>query len=86
MGLVASALVDIPGVSEIFHEGYVTYSNDAKERLLGVAPKPFPIMGWSTDQTLPRWQRVPQKNGSYHDVALSSTGVAGPDGGTKDIR
>ena len=38
-GLIASAIVDIPGVSEIFHEGYDTYSNDAKERLLGVATK-----------------------------------------------
>ena len=64
-GLIASAIVDIPGVSEIFHEGYVTYSNEAKERLLGVA---------SEDRQRPRWQRVPQKRliprSLFHPQAL----------------
>ncbi len=50
-GLIASAIVDIPGVSEIFHEGYVTYSNDAKERLLGVAPKTISDHGVVSSQT-----------------------------------
>ena len=68
-GLIASAIVDIPGVSEIFHEGYVTYSNDAKERLLGVAPKTISDYAARTAHTT---------------IALSSTGVAGPDGGTKE--
>lgn len=82
-GLIASAIVDIPGVSEIFHEGYVTYSNEAKERLLGLPRKPFPITGWSADRQRPRWQRVPAKT-AHTTIALSSTGVAGPDGGTKE--
>lgn len=73
-GLIASAIVDIPGVSEIFHEGYVTYSNEAKERLLGVAPKTISITGWSADRQRPRWQRVPQKRliprSPFHPQAL----------------
>ena len=69
-GLIASAIVDIPGVSEIFHEGYVTYSNEAKERLLGVAPKTISDHGAART--------------AHTTIALSSTGVAGPDGGTKE--
>ena len=61
-GLIASAIVDIPGVSEIFHEGYVTYSNEAKERLLGVAPGTISDYGVvSRPRRLPRWLRVPQE-------------------------
>lgn len=36
-GLIAAALVNVPGVSGQFEEGYITYSNEAKERLLGVS-------------------------------------------------
>ena len=68
-GLIASAIVDIPGVSEIFHEGYVTYSNEAKERLLGVAPETISDYGVVSRQTA---------------AEMASTGVAGPDGGTKE--
>lgn len=50
-GLIASAIVDIPGVSEIFHEGYVTYSNEAKERLLGVASETISDYGVVSRQT-----------------------------------
>lgn len=66
-GLIASAIVDIPGVSEIFHEGYVTYSNDAKERLLGVAPKTISDYGVVSSQTGGRDGYGCRKNGSYHD-------------------
>ena len=77
-GLIASAIVDIPGVSEIFHEGYVTYSNEAKERLLGVAPKTISDYGVVSRQT------AGAAKTAHTMIALSSTGVAGPDGGTKE--
>ena len=38
-GLVASALVDIPGISDYFKEGYITYAPEAKEKILGVLPE-----------------------------------------------
>ena len=82
-GLIASAIVDIPGVSEIFHEGYVTYSNDAKERLLGVAPKTISDHGVVSSQTAAEMATGAAKT-AHTTIALSSTGVAGPDGGTKE--
>ena len=82
-GLIASAIVDIPGVSEIFHEGYVTYSNDAKERLLGVAPKTISDYGVVSSQTAAEMATGAART-AHTTIALSSTGVAGPDGGTKE--
>ncbi len=66
-GLIASAIVDIPGVSEIFHEGYVTYSNEAKERLLGVASETISDYGVVSRQTAAEMAAGAAKNGSYHD-------------------
>ena len=83
MGSIASAIVDIPGVSEIFHEGYVTYSNDAKERLLGVAPKTISDHGVVSSQTAAEMATGAART-AHTTIALSSTGVAGPDGGTKE--
>lgn len=82
-GLIESAIVDIPGVSEIFHEGYVTYSNEAKERLLGVAPEThFRLRGGQ--QTDSGRDGSGCRKTAHTMIALSSTGVAGPDGGTKE--
>lgn len=82
-GLIASAIVDIPGVSEIFHEGYVTYSNEAKERLLGVASETISDYGVVSRQTAAEMATGAAKT-AHTTIALSSTGVAGPDGGTKE--
>ena len=82
-GLIASAIVDIPGVSEIFHEGYVTYSNEAKERLLGVASETISDYGVVSRQTAAEMAAGAAKT-AHTTIALSSTGVAGPDGGTKE--
>ena len=76
-GLIASAIVDIPGVSEIFHEGYVTYSNEAKERLLGVAPKTISDHGVVSSQTAAEMATGAART-AHTTIALSSTGVAGP--------
>lgn len=82
-GQIASAIVDIPGVSEIFSEGYVTYSNHAKERLLGVAPETISHYGVVSSQTAGE-MAVGAAKAAHTIIALSSTGVAGPDGGTKE--
>lgn len=82
-GLISSAIVDMPGVSEIFHEGYVTYSNEAKESLLGVSPETILHYGVVSEQTAKEMAQGAARNADA-DIALSSTGVAGPDGGTKE--
>lgn len=82
-GLLASAIIDFPGVSEIYQEGYVTYSNEAKEKLLGVSHETIFNYGVVSEQTAREMaQGAAREAGS--DIALSSTGVAGPDGGTKE--
>lgn len=82
-GLISSAIVDMPGVSEIFHEGYVTYSNEAKESLLGVSPETILHYGVVSEQTAKEMAKGAARSADA-DIALSSTGVAGPDGGTKE--
>ena len=82
-GLIASAIVDIPGVSEIFHEGYVTYSNEAKKSLLGVKEETLDTVGAVSEETA-RQMAVGAAKAAKADVALSATGIAGPDGGTDE--
>jgi nicotinamide-nucleotide amidase len=81
-GLICSALTEIPGSSDVFQAGFITYSNEAKVDLLGVSPDVLETFGavsiavaWSMAQgALAR---------SDADVAVAITGVAGPDGGTE---
>lgn len=82
-GLLASAIIDFPGVSEIYQEGYVTYSNEAKEKLLGVSHETIFNYGVVSEQTAREMAQGAAREAGA-DIALSSTGVAGPDGGTKE--
>lgn len=76
-GMVASSIVNISGASEIFKEGYITYSNEAKERVLGVK-----------HETLEQYKAVSEEvaremaegavNKTGADISVSVTGVAGP--------
>lgn len=80
-GLVAAALTEVPGSSAVLDRGFVTYSNEAKQEMLGVSADVIDAFGavsiavaWSMAQgTLAK---------SNADVAVAITGVAGPDGGT----
>ena len=82
-GMIASALGDIPGVSSIFSEGYVTYSNDAKEKNLGVPHEILLEHGAVSEQTARAMaEGVTKKSGAR--LGISSTGIAGPDGGTAE--
>lgn len=82
-GLVSGALTDVAGSSAMFDRGFVTYSNDAKREVLGVARDVTDTFGavsvacaWAMAQgALER---------SHADVAVAITGIAGPEGGTKD--
>jgi nicotinamide-nucleotide amidase len=80
-GGVAFALTEVPGSSQWFERGYVTYSNDSKMQDLGVEPSVLRAHGAVSaavaEQMLTGALRV-----SGADVGVSLTGIAGPDGGT----
>jgi len=79
-GLVAKRITDIPGSSAYFLEGAVTYSNAAKERILGVSAQLLEEKGAvSSEVAMAMAKGIRKFSGS--DIALAVTGVAGPDGG-----
>ncbi|MFN3727004.1 MAG: CinA family protein [Allosphingosinicella sp.] len=81
-GLVAAALTEIPGSSEVLEASFVTYSNEAKQGLLGVSSDVLETFGAVSIATA--WamaQRTLVKTGT--DVAVAITGIAGPGGGSE---
>lgn len=80
-GMIAGRLVNVPGVSKAFGTGYVTYSNKAKRKLLGVKKSTLKQFGAVSVQTAKEMARGALL-ASGADVAVSVTGIAGPDGGT----
>lgn len=82
-GGLAEIITRIPGSSNWFERGFVTYSNDAKQELLGV---PFDILdsyGAVSEETAVAMAEGALDN-SHGDISVSITGIAGPDGGTDD--
>lgn len=82
-GMLASWLVDIPGSSAYLHQSVVSYSNTAKQQLLGVPAEILAQQGAVSPQTaaaMAAGTRAIQDS----DYGLSITGVAGPDGGSAD--
>ena len=80
-GMIAGALVNVAGASDVFGESYVTYSNEAKQRLVGVQAETLEQFGAVSEQTA--WEMAAGAAcAAGADVALSSTGIAGPGGGT----
>lgn len=82
-GMIASTLINVPGISEFFQEGYVTYSNDAKVKMIGVDRSLIDTFGVVSKEVAENMAISVAKTAGT-DAALSVTGVAGPDGGTKD--
>ena len=80
-GWVAQELTAIAGSSAWFERGFVTYSNAAKEDMLGVAPATLATHGAVSEETA-REMAAGALARSRADVALSITGVAGPTGGS----
>ena len=81
-GLVAAALTEIPGSSEVVEVGFITYSNAAKQSILGVNEDVLDTFGAVSIATA--WamaQGALKKSGA--DVAVSITGIAGPAGGSE---
>ena len=82
-GMLASKLVDVPGASSVLGEAYVTYSNEAKMRLLGVSKDTLRQFGAVSAQCA-REMAEGARLAAGADFALSTTGIAGPDGGTPE--
>ena len=82
-GLVAALLTEIPGSSAVLERGFVTYSNDAKRELLGVPAATLEAHGAVSEATA-RAMAQGALAASHAQVAVSVTGVAGPDGGTAE--
>ncbi|MDQ5828772.1 MAG: competence/damage-inducible protein A [Actinomycetota bacterium] len=82
-GLLAKRLTDFPGSSAYFKEGLVTYTNESKERLLGV-PHDLLLEYGAVSEPVARLMAEGVRKLASSDYGLSITGVAGPDGGTKE--
>ena len=82
-GWVSKALTDIPGSSAVFHYGVVSYSNGAKEHILGVKNETLEEHG-SVSEPVVEEMANGVLNLSGSDIAVAVSGIAGPDGGTKE--
>jgi nicotinamide-nucleotide amidase len=80
-GLVAGALTEIPGSSDVVERGFVTYSNEAKHEMLGVPLATLKKFGAVSRQTAAAMARGAVKN-SDAQLAVAVTGIAGPGGAT----
>ena len=82
-GLIAKRITDIAGCSDVFLGGCVTYSNEAKEKLLGVSHDSLAQFGAVSEQVAKEMARgVRERLGT--NVGVSATGIAGPGGGTQE--
>ena len=81
-GLIAAALTSIAGSSAVVERGFVTYSNEAKMELLGVEAATLELHG-AVSEAVARAMAEGALANSRADIAVSVTGVAGPDGGTR---
>lgn len=82
-GLLAGRIMNVAGASAVYNEGYITYSNDAKEKLLGVSEDTLKVSGAVSADTAAEMAAGAAKAAGA-DAALSVTGIAGPDGGSKE--
>jgi nicotinamide-nucleotide amidase len=82
-GMIASTLINYPGISEVFLEGAVTYSNEAKHNRLGVKNETLERYGAVSEETA-REMAIGIAKTAKTDVSIVTTGIAGPEGGTPE--
>lgn len=82
-GLVAGTLVNADGISEVFKEGYITYSNEAKNKLLGVSEETLATYGVVSRQTAAEMAEGAARAAGA-DASVVTTGIAGPGGETEE--
>ena len=78
-GMVAVALTDVAGSSDVFERGFVTYSNAAKTEMLGVSPETLAAFGAVSEQVAAEMAEGALAH-AHADLAVSITGIAGPGG------
>ncbi|MBR9842261.1 MAG: CinA family protein [Rhodobacteraceae bacterium] len=78
-GMVSAALTDVPGSSDVFERGFVTYTNTAKTEMLGVREATLATHG-AVSEEVAREMALGALVNSDADLAVSITGIAGPGG------
>lgn len=82
-GWIAQCITEVPGSSAWFDRGFITYSNSAKMQMLGVLPKTLLVHGAVSAETALEMVTGALTH-SEADCAIAVTGIAGPDGGSKE--
>lgn len=82
-GLVAGAITDISGSSAVFTHGFVTYANEAKTQMLGVPEEMLAVHGAVSSEVAAAMASGARTRAGA-DFAVSTTGIAGPDGGSAE--
>ncbi len=82
-GLAASAITAIPGASAIFTHGFVTYANEAKTKMLGVPAAMLAAHGAVSPEVAAAMAQGARERASAN-LAVSTTGIAGPEGGSAE--
>ena len=82
-GLLAGRIMNVAGASAVYNEGYITYANASKEKILGVKHETLEQFGAVSKETAYE-MAVGAAKAAGADAALSVTGIAGPDGGTEE--
>ena len=82
-GFISGRIVNASGASHVFNQSFVTYSNEAKKTLLGVKQETLDQVGAVSEETAYQMAEGAAKAANA-GVALSVTGIAGPDGGTPE--
>ena len=82
-GMIASKIVNVPGASDVFNEGFITYSNKAKRKILDVSKNTLKKYGAVSEQTV-KEMALGGVFAADADACIAVTGIAGPDGGTDE--
>lgn len=83
-GLLSARLVNVPGVSDVFREGFITYSNKSKRKILGVSKSTLKKYG-PVSESVAKEMATGGVFETDADVCIAITGLAGPDGGSDEI-
>ena len=82
-GMIGELITSVSGASEVFGFGFITYANEAKEKILGVKHETLEKFGAVSEETA-REMALGTKKVAGSDISVSVTGIAGPKGGTKE--
>ena len=82
-GMIASKIVNVPGASDVFNEGFITYSNKAKRKHLDVSKNTLKKYGAVSEQTV-KEMALGGVFAADSDACIAVSGIAGPDGGTDE--